>query len=89
MEKRDTPVEVKVCSRCAVEKHNSEFYRDASKPDGLQVSHRCVLCLYSRLQTWIDSKSNCCTGGLESSIVACAGMYREDIEPPALAAIGT
>ena len=37
MEKRDTPVEVKVCSRCSHKKLNTEFYRDASKPDGLQV----------------------------------------------------
>lgn len=37
-ERRDTPVEMKLCSRCNTSKHNSEFYRDASKPDGLQVS---------------------------------------------------
>jgi hypothetical protein len=37
-DRRDTPVEMKLCSRCNTNKHNSEFYRDASKPDGLQVS---------------------------------------------------
>ena len=31
-------MEMKLCSRCTTNKHNSEFYRDASKPDGLQVS---------------------------------------------------
>ena len=38
MERRDEPVDAKVCSRCNMDKHNSEYYRDSSKPDGLQVS---------------------------------------------------
>jgi len=38
VERRDDPVESKVCSKCNTCKQNSEFYRDSSKPDGLQVS---------------------------------------------------
>ena len=42
MERRDEPVEAKVCSRCNLHKHNSDFYRDSSKPDGLQVNPFCT-----------------------------------------------
>ena len=41
-ERRDTPVEMKLCSRCTTNKHTSEFYRDASKLLG-KLSHSVLM----------------------------------------------
>ncbi len=54
VERRDEPAETKVCARCNMDKHNSEFYRDASKPVGLQViafSAPLLLIVYTHLWT--------------------------------------
>ena len=59
MEKRDTPVEVKVCSRCSHKKLNTEFYKDASKPDGLQVLPDALLHAADRLLDMIRPISSC------------------------------
>ncbi len=39
------PVPNKLCSRCNTHKTCEEFYRDASKPDGLQVLHHTPLII--------------------------------------------
>ena len=38
LQTRPEPTPRKMCSRCNTEKTCDDFYRDASKPDGLQVS---------------------------------------------------
>ena len=55
---KPAPASRKLCSRCAQEKGAEDFYKDASKPDGLQARRRCCCC--------------CCSCGLCSDLAGPA-----------------
>lgn len=43
----------KICNKCNIEKELSEFYKDASKLDGLR--HDCKTCNKQRVAKWVEN----------------------------------